>query len=82
MSHKKLWAWKWSEAQVDWVVVHICNPSIWEAETGGSTRVYEASLDYIVCSNTIWVTQKDPASTIKWPQQKNKDTMSNYDPCG
>ena len=34
------------------VVAHACNPSIWEAETGGSR--FEDSLSYLVRLSTTW----------------------------
>ena len=42
------------------MVVHACNPSIWEAETGESG--FTASLSYLVRSSEAW---QDPVSKLK-----------------
>ena len=51
------------------MVAHACNPSIWEAEAGGSQ--FEASLVYRVSSRTARTSQRNPVSKIKI---KNKQT--------
>jgi hypothetical protein len=50
------------------VVVHIFNPSTWEAET---VSEFEASLVYSVSSRTARAIQRNPVSKNK-TKQKNK----------
>jgi hypothetical protein len=52
--------------------VHFCNPSIREAEAGGSLSQSKASLVYRVSSRTARATQRNPVSKNKTNKQKSK----------
>jgi hypothetical protein len=47
------------------VVVHVFNPSTWEAEAGGFLSSRPACLVYRVSSRTARATQKNPVSKNK-----------------
>ena len=59
------------------MVVHVFNPSTWEAEAGRFFE-FEASLVYKVSSRTAIATQRNPVSkTNKQTKKQNKTNNNN-----
>jgi hypothetical protein len=46
------------------MAIYTFNPSIWEAEVGGSCE-FETNQIYILCFRSVRATQKDPVSKEK-----------------